>query len=162
MVKRSEGIQLFYLGQASKFAQKYTGCTKVAVGSIIVTATGKRTIYGANRAIPNVCIGGECLRVLKYGNNDKTHRAADDCHAIHSEVDAIAKAAKNGVRLQGATIYVTRYPCEGCARAIVAAGITTVVYGRETPISTMTATIFGTENVQVIHCPEFIEQDATN
>jgi dCMP deaminase len=48
--------------------------------------------------------------------------------SIHAEALAIAKAAKNGVSLDGATAYVTSFPCLICMRSIVAAGIKKVFY----------------------------------
>lgn len=41
----------------------------------------------------------------------------------HAEANAIYLAARNGTRLNGATIYVTATPCTGCAKAIIQAGI---------------------------------------
>ena len=45
------------------------------------------------------------------------------CRASHSEANAIIQAAKHGVSVNKATIYVTGVPCIGCARAIINAGI---------------------------------------
>lgn len=49
--------------------------------------------------------------------------------SIHAEMEAILSVAREGKHsLVGATLYSTTYPCHNCARHIVAAGITTVVY----------------------------------
>lgn len=144
-----------YLELARNYAKENTGCTKVAVGSVI--AKGNRIIsMGANRAIPNLCRVRGCLRVEKYGTNSKDHRNPEDCRALHSEIDAIAQTKED---LSGSTIYVTRYPCEGCARAIVAAGIKKVVYGRQQVISDMTREIFEYYDIQVIHASDYMEDD---
>jgi len=45
----------------------------------------------------------------------------------HGERNAIYNAARIGVVLQNCTIYVNRYPCADCARAILQSGITKVV-----------------------------------
>ena len=45
----------------------------------------------------------------------------------HAERNAIYNAARHGVRLSGATIYVLWYPCTDCARAIIQSGITGLV-----------------------------------
>jgi dCMP deaminase len=49
---------------------------------------------------------------------------------IHSEANLIATAAKQGVSLDGTSIYVTTFPCPGCARLIVKAGIKKVYYAQ--------------------------------
>jgi dCMP deaminase len=150
---------LFYLSLAGQYAKQATGCTKVSVGSCIVKH-GNIIAMGANRALPNSCRSHRgCLRIEKYGTNSKLHRNPEDCRAIHSEVDAIGKAAKCGVSTEGATIYVTRYPCEACARLIVASGISKVVYGRQQVISETTEQIFKDAWVDCVNYSEYMEDD---
>jgi cytidine deaminase len=48
--------------------------------------------------------------------------------ALHGEMAAILDCARRGVSLQGATLYVTTFPCHECARHIIGAGINRVVY----------------------------------
>jgi len=49
--------------------------------------------------------------------------------AIHAEMEAILSVAREGRHsLEGATLYTTTYPCHNCARHIVAAGISMVMY----------------------------------
>lgn len=50
--------------------------------------------------------------------------------AIHAESNAIAYAARHGVSVKGATLYVTLSPCYGCAQLVIAAGLTRVVFDR--------------------------------
>lgn len=45
----------------------------------------------------------------------------------HAERNAIYSACRLGVSLIGATMYVTLFPCSGCARGIVQVGIKEVV-----------------------------------
>ncbi len=47
---------------------------------------------------------------------------------VHAEMLAITDAARRGVSIEGCTLYTTTYPCHGCARHIVASGISSVVY----------------------------------
>lgn len=49
-------------------------------------------------------------------------------YVIHAELDAISKCS-NRNELDGATIYVTLFPCIQCAKTIVAFGIKKVIYG---------------------------------
>lgn len=48
--------------------------------------------------------------------------------SIHAEANAIAKAAKKGISLDRAMMFVTSYPCLICMRSIIASGIKKVVY----------------------------------
>ena len=42
--------------------------------------------------------------------------------AIHAEAAIVAQAARDGVSLRGADLYVTTFPCPACARLIAEAG----------------------------------------
>ena len=68
---------------------------------------------------------GECLR-NKLGIESGTRQEV--CYAIHAEQNAIVQAAKMGVSLEGATIYITHQPCSMCARMIINSGIKRIVY----------------------------------
>jgi cytidine deaminase len=52
----------------------------------------------------------------------------DYVRAVHAEMAAIADAARYGVPTTGCTLYTTTFPCHDCAKHIIAAGITRVVY----------------------------------
>ncbi len=47
---------------------------------------------------------------------------ADISTATHAEASVIARAARDGIALAGADIYVTTFPCPACARLIAEAG----------------------------------------
>lgn len=52
---------------------------------------------------------------------------------VHSEMNAIAHAAKAGVALDGATIYCNTLPCWDCLKLIVSAGIVEAIYKDDYP-----------------------------
>ena len=148
------------LDEVQNYADYYSTCAKVKVGSAIISDLGFDLFtYGCNHGIEN-CVKNGCRRMRLYGDNSKEHRLPSDCDALHSEVDAISKAAKGGVKTEGATIVVTRYPCEACARAIAAAGITTVIYGRKEPMSKYAEDIIRqNEGVEVYHIFDWMKED---
>ena len=47
---------------------------------------------------------------------------------VHAEQNAITDCANRGVSLNGATAYVTHYPCINCTKMLVASGIKNVIY----------------------------------
>ena len=55
------------------------------------------------------------------------------CYAIHAEQNAVIQAAKMGISVEGATIYVTHQPCSVCTRILINAGIKRIVYAQEYP-----------------------------
>jgi dCMP deaminase len=63
---------------------------------------------------------------------DEEGHLMEDGHCVrtvHAEANAIVQAARNGVRIEGAWIYVTASPCWGCFRLVANAGISRVAYG---------------------------------
>ena len=48
---------------------------------------------------------------------------------LHAESNAITKLAKSTQSSKGATMYITASPCQDCAKLIIQAGISRVVYG---------------------------------
>jgi dCMP deaminase len=51
--------------------------------------------------------------------------------SVHAEANAIAYCARDGISIEGATIYTTLSPCYTCCQLIIAGGIVRVVYTRE-------------------------------
>lgn len=49
-------------------------------------------------------------------------------YVLHAEANAITKVARSSNSSEGATLYVTASPCIECAKLIIQAGITRVVY----------------------------------
>ena len=102
------------------------------IGSIIVK--NKRILTtgynGAPAGIKSCMERGECLR-KKLGIPSGTRH--EICYAIHAEQNAIIQAAKLGISIEGATLYCTHQPCVICAKMIVNAGISRVVYAEGYP-----------------------------
>ena len=48
--------------------------------------------------------------------------------ALHAEASAFLDAARRGVSVQGATVYVTTFPCHQCTRQVIASGVKRLVY----------------------------------
>lgn len=61
-------------------------------------------------------------------NETRSSVGATRKEVIHSEANALMKLAKNGGGSNGATIYCTHSPCWDCAKLLLQAGITRIVY----------------------------------
>ena len=97
------------------------------VGAVIVR--DKRILTtgynGASSGLVSCKEKGECLRV-KLGIASGTRHEL--CYAVHAEQNAIIQAAKQGISVDGATIYVTHQPCAICTKMIINSGIKRIVY----------------------------------
>lgn len=47
---------------------------------------------------------------------------------VHAEQNAICYAAKNGISLDNATVYITHYPCLNCCKSLLSSGIKEIKY----------------------------------
>ncbi len=97
------------------------------VGAVIVKdkrilATGYN---GAPSQVESCVEKGECLRRKLNIPSGTRHEL---CYAVHAEQNAVCQAAKMGISLEGATLYVTHQPCTICTKIIINAGIKKVVY----------------------------------
>jgi len=108
----------YFMNIATVVASRST-CPRKYVGSVIVREkTILSTGYnGSIRGMPHCSDGGHMME------ND--HGVA----TIHAESNAILQAAKNGVMIDGATVYVTASPCWNCFKQIANAGIRRIVFG---------------------------------
>jgi dCMP deaminase len=107
----------YFMAQAKIIAMRST-CPRAHVGAIItkdnqILATGYNgSVKGAEHCSDVGCLirDGHCVRT------------------IHAEINAVIQAAKHGVTLEDATIYVTHFPCYHCTKAIVQAGVRELFY----------------------------------
>lgn len=106
-------------------SQRKMGCVIVRDRRIVTTGYN-----GAPSGIKSCVERGECMR-QKHGI--PSGQQGQFCYAVHAEQNAVAQAAKLGVSVEGATLYVTHQPCSICARIIINAGIKRVVYRYDYP-----------------------------
>jgi len=94
------------------------------IGSVIVK-DGKIIVSACNKHVPS--------EHTPFVNGDPRSNFHKGVHlelstAFHSEAAAIAQAAKEGISLEGASIYVTTFPCPPCAKLIAYSGIKKIYY----------------------------------
>mgnify|MGYP002733405949 FL=1 len=100
---------------------------------------------GAPQGVTSCKERGECLR-RKLGIPSGTRHEL--CYAVHAEQNAIIQAARLGIQLEGATLYCTNKPCVICAKMIINAGISRVVY-REGYPDEFSLDLFGEAGVSI-------------
>ncbi len=119
------------------------------VATIIITSSGER-IEAFNHHLPNkesINVNGDPRSNFSAGESIEISTA------IHGEASAIANAAKKGISLDGAKIYVTTFPCPVCARLIVESGIKRVYY-RDGYSRLDALELFNKSSVEVIYVSE--------
>lgn len=116
-----------FMSVAGLMAQQ-SKCIRVQVGAVItindrIISTGWNGTPSGYR---------NCCDWALYDQPDietaKSNHQSFSILEIHAEANAIAHAARNGVKLDGATIYTNWSPCFQCAKLIIAAGIKRLVF----------------------------------
>lgn len=110
----------YFMALAEVTASRST-CPRASVGAVIVK-DNHILVTGYNGAIHNakhctdvgcLMIDGHCMR------------------AVHAEMNAIVNCARQGEDLNGATLYVTHFPCIRCMPLVLQAGISKIYYANE-------------------------------
>jgi dCMP deaminase len=100
---------------------------------------------GAPPGLPHCDDVGHDLIWVKRGPGQEPTRHC--VRTIHAEQNAMLQAARNGIKLDGATIYVTMEPCRTCAMFIISAGIKRVVAGKRYHAAGESRTMFAATGV---------------
>lgn len=103
------------LEQAADYAAQNSQDPDTQVGAVVVNHVGVVAI-GTNR------LPGDLTP-----HKERVTRPEKYAFIQHAELNAISKAAQEGASLRGCKMYVTLFPCNVCAQAIIAAGITRVI-----------------------------------
>jgi dCMP deaminase len=111
------GWDEYFMSIARQVASRST-CDRKAVGAVLVR----------DRAILSTGYNGS-IRGLPHCDDVGHMMEGDHCVAtIHAEANAIIQAARNGVRVGDATLYVTASPCWNCFKILANAGVRRIVY----------------------------------
>lgn len=109
-----------YFLEMTKLTAARATCPRRRVGALLVQPDRKSVIAsGYNGAVRGqahcddvgcLMVDGHCVR------------------AVHAELNALIQCAVYGVPCEGATLYVTDFPCVHCAKALIQAGVRKIVY----------------------------------
>ena len=123
MIKKRPDFDDIFMNLAISLAER-SHCVKAQVGAVLTNET--RIISIGYNGPPS----GTHNCDVDFPNNEGCPRdSKGSCSlALHAEQNAILYAAKNGGKVEGATMYVTLSPCISCARVIYTMKIKKVFY----------------------------------
>lgn len=114
-----------FMIEAEKEAEK-SKCWWRQVGAVAVK-DGKIIFRGFNKMLPN---DDECYKIGCIRDSIAPGKQPEICSVTHAEATIISLAAKEGVSLNGTTLYVTHFPCPACAKLVALSGFKKLVYSR--------------------------------
>lgn len=96
---------------------------RLKVGEQLITPSGV-SLLGVNGTAPKT--SNECEYI-----DPETGHLVSHPYVICGAANAIYKAAKQGVMVNGSTLYSTDSPCPKCTHALISVGVKRVVYVRK-------------------------------
>ena len=125
-----------YFIEITRLVAKRSTCLRRQVGAVLVKdknilATGYN---GSPAGLPH-CLDVGCL---VYRSQTPNGDWEENCfRTIHAEINAIAQAARHGVGIREAAIYITHTPCIHCFKVLINTGITRICYEKPYKLDTI-------------------------
>lgn len=115
---------------------KRSSCSRLHVGCLLVK-DNRIISQGYNGFLP----GCPHDSIVRHGHEQAT---------VHAEQNAICDCAKRGVSCDGATAYITHFPCLICTRLLLASGISEIKYIQDYTEDTLTHYFCNQKQVKLI------------
>ena len=128
----------YFMATALLMASR-SSCERLHVGCVIVSGGAQKNriiAAGYNGFLP----GAPHTSRVRDGHEQAT---------VHAEQNAIADAARRGVSLDGATVYITHFPCINCAKILAAAGIRRIKYHNDYRNDAIVMDLFQESGVEI-------------
>ena len=103
-----------YFAKIVKVTAERSSCDRLQVGCLLVK-DNRIISQGYNGHLP----GAPHISIIRDNHEQAT---------VHAEQNAICDCAKRGVSCDGATAYITHYPCIICLRLLLTSGIKDIKY----------------------------------
>lgn len=124
-----------------------SGCVIAKDHQLLVTG-----YVGSPVGLPHCDDVGHLMKKVIHSDDSITEHCM---RTVHAEQNAICQAAKNGVALDGATLYCRMTPCRTCAMLIINCGIKRVVCERQYATGAESLDMFQAAGVSI----EFVHEE---
>ena len=137
-----------YFMEVANAISKRATCDRGRSGCVI--ARDKQILcsgyVGSPVGFPHCDDVGHQLKKTVHENGTVTEHCV---RTIHAEQNALCQAAKNGVSVNGATVYCRMTPCHTCAMLLINAGIKRIYCERKYPSGSESEEIFKKAKVKL-------------
>ena len=127
-----------------------SGCVIAKDNRILVTG-----YVGSPAGLPHCDEVGHQMKQMIHEDGSVTQHCV---RTVHAEQNAICQAAKNGISIEGATLYCRMTPCRTCAMLIISCGIKRVVCQRKYHDSADSLSMFAQAGVEIVHLVDEVQQ----
>ncbi len=147
----------YFLGLLDPLSKRAT-CDRGRCASIITSLGNTILATGYVGSPPGQPHCDEVGHIMKTFIDENGNQSQHCVRTLHAEENAILQCAKDGIRLEGATIYTKMVPCYNCSMRIVRVGIKRVVAMKRYHADELSLKLFKDAGVELVVIDDSTEQ----
>jgi dCMP deaminase len=147
----------YFLGLIESIAKRAT-CDRGRSGALIVSQNNTILTTGYVGSPPGQPHCDDVGHLMKTVTDEDGNQSSHCMRTLHAEENAILQAAKDGIKIEKATIYTKMTPCYNCAMRIVRVGIKKVVAQKRYHADKSSMELFKNADVEVKIIDQTIEE----
>lgn len=128
-----------YFMEITELVASRSTCDRAWVGCVIVNDSNRIVSTGYNGSVSGNPHCDDVGHTMRDGHCIAT---------IHAEMNALLYCAKEGIRVDDCTAYVTHFPCLNCTKALIQAGIKKISYKNDYRVDEYAVELLERNNVE--------------
>ncbi len=133
-------------------------CDRGRSGAVIVSKNNTILATGYVGSPPGQPHCDEVGHIMITVIDEEKNQSQHCVRTLHAEENAILQCAKDGIKLEGATIYCKMVPCYNCAMRIVRVGVKRVVAQKRYHADKLSLELFKRADVKMIVVDNTLEE----
>lgn len=133
-------------------------CDRARSGAVIVSPGNTILATGYVGAPPGQLHCDDVGHIMRTVIDEEGNESKHCVRTLHAEENSILQCAKDGIKLEGATIYCKMVPCYNCAMRIVRVGIKRVVAQKRYHADKLSLELFKSAGVKIVVIDNTIEK----
>jgi len=147
----------YFLSLLEPLSKRAT-CDRGRNAAVIVSPGNTILASGYVGAPPGQPHCDEVGHMIKTVTDDKGNSSQHCVRTLHAEENAILQCAKDGIKIEGAIIYVKMAPCYNCAMRIIRVGIKKVVAQKRYHAGSSSEQLLKNAGIELVVMNDIVEE----
>ncbi len=147
----------YFLNLLGSLSQRAT-CDRGYNAAVVVSPENTILATGYTGAPPGQPHCDDVGHMMRTVIDEKGNKSQHCVRTLHAEENAILQCAKDGTKIEGATIYTKLVPCYNCAMRIVRVGIKRVVAQKRYHADKLSLELFKSAGVELVVVNDTVEK----
>jgi len=139
----------YFLGLIEQIGKRAT-CDRGRSGAIIVSPHNTILSTGYVGAPPGQPHCDQIGHMMRAVIDEKGNQSQHCVRTLHAEENAILQCAKDGIKIEGTTLYCKMVPCYNCAMRIARVGIRRVVAQKRYHVDELSVKLFKDTGIELV------------